>query len=96
MREPDTCICKLGWKGVNCTECVPYPGCNINGTVKEGACVKPWECNCVPVGFNSLLSCFKYFNQGQEVFCHALAGPLVIYPPLKLFHPLKVQKSLIN
>ena len=37
---PDTCICKDGWTGPNCTECVPYWNC------QHGTCQKPWECNC--------------------------------------------------
>ena len=37
---PDTCICRDGWTGPNCTECVPYWNC------QHGSCNKPWECNC--------------------------------------------------
>ena len=39
---PDTCICRDGWTGPNCTECVPYWNC------QHGSCKKPWECNCDP------------------------------------------------
>ncbi len=37
----DECLCHPGWRGPNCTECVPYPGCPAGGT-----CDEPWECDC--------------------------------------------------
>ena len=39
---PDTCWCRDGWKGENCTECVPYWNC------QNGYCNKPYECICKP------------------------------------------------
>ncbi|RWS08772.1 delta-like protein 1 [Dinothrombium tinctorium] len=42
-RRPNECRCRVGWKGVNCTECVPYPGC------EHGNCdTTPWTCKCEP------------------------------------------------
>ncbi|KAI1303560.1 Delta-like protein 1 [Halotydeus destructor] len=41
-RRPDECRCKVGWTGSNCTQCVPYPGC------EHGSCNDPWTCNCQP------------------------------------------------
>ena len=40
---PETCWCRDGWKGENCSECVPYWNCQ-NG----GYCNKPYECICKP------------------------------------------------
>ncbi|XP_051504649.1 protein jagged-2 isoform X1 [Myxocyprinus asiaticus] len=37
---PGECVCKYGWQGPLCDECLPYPGC-VHGT-----CVKPWTCTC--------------------------------------------------
>ena len=37
---PDTCTCKPGWRGDNCSECIPYWKCEY------GTCDQPWECNC--------------------------------------------------
>ena len=39
---PETCLCKPGWQGPNCTECVPYWNC------QHGYCEQPWECICKP------------------------------------------------
>ncbi|RUS85074.1 hypothetical protein EGW08_007168, partial [Elysia chlorotica] len=38
--RPRECLCRMGWQGKNCTECVPYLGCH------HGTCEKSWECNC--------------------------------------------------
>ena len=58
---PDTCICKDGWTGPNCTECVPYWNC------QHGTCQKPWECNCDAGYFglecNDTKTIGKYFFQ---------------------------------
>ena len=38
---PNNCACEIGWRGLQCDECVPLPGC-VNGK-----CVKnPFECIC--------------------------------------------------
>ncbi|XP_026120215.1 protein jagged-2-like [Carassius auratus] len=37
---PGECVCKYGWQGLLCDECLPYPGC-VHGT-----CMKPWTCTC--------------------------------------------------
>ncbi|RWS05846.1 delta protein-like protein [Dinothrombium tinctorium] len=39
-KVPNECICQYGYKGVNCDECIVYPGC------QHGYCVKPFECHC--------------------------------------------------
>ena len=52
----DECLCHPGWQGVNCTECVPYPGCP-----SEGYCNKPWECIC-PAGVKGTLNGQLFIN----------------------------------
>ena len=37
--KPDECICHVGWKGSNCTECVVQPNC-------PGGCSTPACCVC--------------------------------------------------
>ena len=39
--EPDTCLCKTGWEGESCDECVPYWFCPASGT-----CNEPNQCIC--------------------------------------------------
>ncbi|TRY80353.1 hypothetical protein TCAL_15455, partial [Tigriopus californicus] len=39
--EPDTCICKAGWQGSSCSECVPYWICP-----EDGYCYEPNQCIC--------------------------------------------------
>ena len=58
VQVPDTCTCRGGWTGANCTECTPGEGC------KHGSCTKPGECNCNE-NFTGMLSFFriKYLNK---------------------------------
>ena len=37
---PDECVCKTGWQGPLCDQCIPDPKC------KHGTCSVPWECQC--------------------------------------------------
>ncbi|XP_037086791.1 uncharacterized protein LOC119107449 [Pollicipes pollicipes] len=39
-KQPDECICKIGYGGELCTDCVPLPGC------MNGHCRKSFECHC--------------------------------------------------
>ncbi|TRY80742.1 hypothetical protein TCAL_15407 [Tigriopus californicus] len=39
--SPDTCICKAGWQGPSCSECVPYWICP-----EDGYCYEPNQCIC--------------------------------------------------
>ncbi|MGH0169413.1 UNVERIFIED_CONTAM: hypothetical protein FKN15_073502 [Acipenser sinensis] len=32
--------CHYGWQGLNCEECVTFPGC------VHGSCTEPWKCVC--------------------------------------------------
>ena len=38
------CICKPGYEGNDCGDCVTYPGCPDY----PGDCVEPWDCICPP------------------------------------------------
>lgn len=38
--HPESCICRAGWSGPTCNQCVKKHGC-VNGF-----CINPWECNC--------------------------------------------------
>ena len=48
-------MCKLGWSGDNCDQCVPHVHCPNQHRLADGSdpdgdpinpCVKPWECIC--------------------------------------------------
>ena len=39
---PDTCSCRPGWSGENCTQCEVRAGC------QHGTCARPGDCNCSP------------------------------------------------
>ena len=39
--QPDTCLCKPGWRGPECADCVPYWDCP-----PFGFCIEPNQCYC--------------------------------------------------
>ena len=39
--KPDECVCRQGYSGETCDDCIPHPGCPSKGT-----CVHPWDCIC--------------------------------------------------
>ena len=39
-KAPDHFACQIGWDGLDCSICVPNPGC------QHGSCNEPFECNC--------------------------------------------------
>ncbi|XP_078515898.1 delta-like protein 4 [Lissotriton helveticus] len=38
--KQEECICRPGWQGPLCTECIPHLGC------RHGTCATPWQCTC--------------------------------------------------
>ncbi|XP_041359314.1 delta-like protein D [Gigantopelta aegis] len=38
--RPYECRCRLGWRGMNCQECIPFPSC------LHGYCRDAWQCIC--------------------------------------------------
>ena len=56
---PDTCWCRAGWAGPNCTQCVPYWNC------QHGHCNLPWECNCEPGYFGT--DCNETKSVGEKM-----------------------------
>ena len=78
---PDTCICRDGWTGPNCTECVPYWNC------QHGSCKKPWECNCDPGYFG--LEC----NDTKTV---GIGSSYLFYESSSLFLQIIVNTSKVQ
>lgn len=46
--QPGQCLCRLGWTGMQCKDCLTLPGC------AHGGCHRPFECRCQP-GWSGIL-----------------------------------------
>ena len=54
--KPGECLCRQGWSGPDCDQCMTHPGCP-----EEGKCIEPWDCIC-----NSTTITNKYCYVGQR------------------------------
>jgi len=57
--SPDLCACEVGWEGMVCDTCIPFPGC------RHGHCVQALECICKPGyggGFCDIPDCGECAN----------------------------------
>jgi len=72
---PNTCTCKAGYEGSDCSRCVPLPGC------KHGYCAnRAFQCKCLP-GWTGMLCDKPICKDGCEHgHCNHGPGQCVCHP----------------
>ena len=94
--KPDECLCRQGYSGDTCDDCITHPGCPATGR-----CVHPWDCIC-PDQENTNKFCFLgqrsdfiKTSTGKEGVNATLPVGLVIKFFLKMFLSRLSSKSLL-